>query len=302
MLHLHTLRPLHIGSGSADGTIDLPHSREAGTGYPDAPGSGLKGVIRDEFAETKHLELLFGPRPGDAGNDKAGVGTGKQGALMFSDGLLLCLPVRSWAGGFAWVTSPLSLLRYTRERAALGLPELARPAALAALGGLAIDACACTDSSSLLQADFAYLQDLRLKRDAAHTPAASGLASGLAGIFYPQADPDSAAWRDLFRAQFMVASEAVFGYLCDMAMDVRARVRLREDSKTADGGALWYEESVPAESLLWATVAADPVKEKSADQVMGLFMEDTARLDRTRLGGKATIGRGVARLLLEQAR
>lgn len=302
MIHLHALRPLHIGTGAADGAIDLPHSRETGTGYPNAPGSGLKGVIRDEFAGANHasLEKLFGPKPGDAGDNAAGVANGKQGALMFSDGLLLCLPVRSVAGGFAWVSSPLTLLRYARERAALGLVDNLAAAA-ASMQALAVDGCACATGTTLISCGAAHLQDLTLTKTAALDSTASTVASKLASLYYPDTDSDHKEWRALFVKQFTVTSEPVFGYLCDMAMDVRARVRLKEDSKTAVGGALWYEESLPAESMLWATVAADPLPPQSASQVMKDFVAGTTPLHRTRLGGKVTVGRGLARCLVEVA-
>ena len=302
LLHLHALRPLHIGTGAADGAIDLPHSREAGAGYPNAPGSGLKGVIRDEFmgAESKLIEMLFGPPPEMAGRDESGVTGGQQGALMFSDGLLLCLPVRSLTGGFAWIASPFGLLRYSRERAALGVPAIADSSALSGFMSLATEKCASAADSTLLHQKAVYLQDLMLSQEAVLAQAAGDVADKISKIVFPIADSDHKEWRALFRQQFLVVSEAVFGYLCDMAMDVHARVRLKEESKTTDGRGLWYEESLPAESILWATVAADPVNGMNAQQVMGAFVKDGSKpLARTQLGGKETIGRGIVRCLIE---
>lgn len=83
------------------------------------------GVLRDEIApwdrSNGRRKALFGTGGGD---DDDG---GAQGALTVGDARLLCLPVRSLAGVFAWVTCPLVLSRFLREARWLGIalsPEL----------------------------------------------------------------------------------------------------------------------------------------------------------------------------------
>ena len=43
--------PLHAGSGSELGIIDLPIQRERHTNFPKIEGSSLKGCIREAFEE-----------------------------------------------------------------------------------------------------------------------------------------------------------------------------------------------------------------------------------------------------------
>jgi CRISPR-associated protein Cmr4 len=44
---LHALSPLHAGTGHAADVINLPIARMKATGIPFAPGSSIKGVLRD---------------------------------------------------------------------------------------------------------------------------------------------------------------------------------------------------------------------------------------------------------------
>lgn len=289
IVYLHAQSPLHMGTGRAEGTIDLPHAREAHTGYPVAPGSGVKGVLRSEFEGDQAVQrMLFG-------------GEAFQGALMVADGLLLCLPVRSMFGTFAWVTSPYLLDRYDRARQFAGLGGLfAGPAAWRPTPG--VDDCITTPDSGLVAAGQpVFLHDLDLL-----VRAKSGLAT-LASTVATAVQPDAQWGRD-FRMRLAVVSDAVMGYLAEVAMDVRARVRLADDSKTVVKGQLWYEESLPTESILFSVVAADPSHDETsattASGVMDAFVgahKTKAGYANIQLGGKATVGRGWVRTAVERA-
>ena len=43
---IYSLTPLHFGTGQTTGGVDLPIAREAGTGFPVLPATGLKGGAR----------------------------------------------------------------------------------------------------------------------------------------------------------------------------------------------------------------------------------------------------------------
>src|SRR5436190_24016746 len=107
---IHALSPLHAGTGQGVGVIDLPIAREKATNIPYLPGSSVKGSLRDEFnpvlSDDEALSRqkvtlqnqIFGPEDASYA-----------GAIQFTDQTLLCLPVRSLAGTFAYVTSPYIL-------------------------------------------------------------------------------------------------------------------------------------------------------------------------------------------------
>ena len=101
--------PLHAGSGSDLGIVDLPIQREKHTDYPKIEASGLKGSIREIFdtqAKTKEQTgIVFGPEQGDL----------HAGALGFTDARLLLFPVKSVSGVFAWVTCPAVLERFNHD-------------------------------------------------------------------------------------------------------------------------------------------------------------------------------------------
>ncbi|MGB9873676.1 MAG: RAMP superfamily CRISPR-associated protein, partial [Hydrogenobacter sp.] len=43
---IRTLTPLHVGTGTGLGYVDLPIYREAHTDFPSIPASAIKGVLR----------------------------------------------------------------------------------------------------------------------------------------------------------------------------------------------------------------------------------------------------------------
>ena len=115
LLYLYCETPLHAGSGSELGIVDLPIQRERPTGYPKIEASSLKGALREHFCrlgdgeKDRQVNRFFGPAP-DSEEANMSAGT-----VAFIDARLLCMPVRSAAGVFAWVTCPGVLQRWCRD-------------------------------------------------------------------------------------------------------------------------------------------------------------------------------------------
>ena len=53
ILFIFAETPLHAGTGSGLGAVDLPIQRERSTGYPIVQASGLKGALRSDTGESK---------------------------------------------------------------------------------------------------------------------------------------------------------------------------------------------------------------------------------------------------------
>ena len=109
LYHLHTISALHVGTGQGTGIIDLPIARAKASNLPQVPGSAIKGVLRDVLRAQPNVSVsdllaLFGPEIGQNASEYAG-------ALVVGDAQLLCLPIRSWHGTFAWATCPMILHR-----------------------------------------------------------------------------------------------------------------------------------------------------------------------------------------------
>jgi CRISPR-associated protein Cmr4 len=284
---IHALSPLHPGTGQAQGAIDLPIARLAGTGIPFLPGSSVKGVLRDAFTGNKkdselprELIDVFGP-PVKLDNDQER----RSGAVAFGDARLLALPVKSFYGTFAWVTSPL-LLRLARRD--LGWTELAIPLPRPPQGS---GAAAVGAGAAVAANGHVFLQDIEcpLDDDAGVSEQVGAWGNKLAALAF---DADDQA---LFTERFVVVDDETMTFVWESCTQVDARVRINERGVVQDG-ALWYEESLPAETLLIGVAAVikrhpGGKPEEWLDYCLG------ASRDTLQFGGKATVGRGRARLL-----
>jgi len=288
LLFTHALSPLHPGTGQGTGVIDLPIAREKATGLPYLPGSSLKGALRgacpDKTAEEKQLKTaVFGPETNAAHEHS--------GSVQFADQRLLLLPVRSLAGTFAWVTSPYVLRRFARDVRDAGNADFT----------LAIPdpqhnkeaSAACITANSALAIDRkVYLEDLDLiaQEDAATDSWVNWLALR---IFHNDQD-----WRTMLIERFCVIHDDLLSFLLNTATEITARIRLDEQKKTVDKGGLWYEEALPTETILSGLMLAAPPREAKIEDKEVLAVIRGCAEKPLQLGGKATVGRGLCRLIL----
>lgn len=249
------ITPLHVGTGQdGGGLVDLPVAREAATGFPILPASGIKGGFRDgvydETANARYGTLE------------------KQGEVTFTDARLFALAVPSFKGTFALVTCPVVLYRLRRDRASLlpGQGELP-PITVTEDGVIAPE--------RLVTAEHVQLRDYRL-RQTGSVEQLRRYSDVLLGGF---SDED----RSNIAERLCVVSDQVFSFLCETSLDISPHVRLDPNSKTVQHGALWWEECIPAESLLTSFVICG--RSSDAD----VFRPQQLR----RVGGKGTVGRGL---------
>lgn len=272
ILFLHALSPLHAGTGQGVGSIDLPIARERSTGIPYLPGSSVKGVLRDAAngkLEKDKLLALFGPETSSASEHA--------GAAVFGDAKLLLFPVRSLAGVFAYATSPYLLERFAREAAFAGLDVPALPAAPACEAW-----CRLAPGNSLKMGDKVYLEDLDLSFQES-----AELGAWEAWLAQQSEAP--------VKGRICLVHDNVMGFLLETATEVVARIRLEDETKTVASGALWYEESLPAESLLYGLLSLGSSRKKEVP----VALEDLRPLlGFAQMGGKASVGRGLCRLRL----
>lgn len=212
------------------------------------------------------------------------------GALIVGDARLLALPVRSFRGTFAWVSSPLLLALAKRDLMTAGgglgatLPPMPHKAGRWALKTVTSD---CDYKGTL------YLEDLDLPLSPSSEVAA------WAAFLMPFVYPEEGKIETVFTRRFVVVDDDTMSFFCETALQIDARVRLDHDTRTVAQGALWLEESLPPETLLLGLLAADRSRRKSlplsADQVLDFALAaDGATLQ---FGGHATIGRGRCRVV-----
>jgi CRISPR type III-B/RAMP module RAMP protein Cmr4 len=271
---VHALSPLHAGTGQSSDIIDLPTARMKATGIPFLPGSSVKGVLRDarkgaDPESTEKLLAVFGPEKDEA---KA-----HAGALVVGDARLLALPVRSFRGTFAWVTSPLLLTLAKRDLEG-GSPAIPN---INGRGARVAEGTVCVHNDEL------YLEDLDLAAEVAEE--ATEWAQHLAALAF--------SGDDIFTKRFAIVDDDTMSFLCETALQVDARVRLNE-TRTVAPRALWLEESLPPETLLIGLLAADRSRRRNVhmtpDEVLDFAF---ASEEVHQLGGKATTGRGRCRII-----
>lgn len=282
LLFTHALSPLHAGVGQGSGVIDLPVAREKATGLPYLPGSSLKGALRGLGEENDTTSAVFGP-PTDKAHEHSG-------ALVVGDQRLLLLPIRSLAGIFAYATSPYVLRRFARDAQDAGLNTPLVPT----LTGR--DQCLLGNTSDLRVDERVYLEDLDLHAEAA--PAADEWATWLAAQLFATDDSKH------FTQRFCIVHDDVLTFLLETATEVTARIRVDEQSHTVAKGALWYEEALPAETVLAGPVLAHRSRRKDSplDGAGVLAFVHTLLAKPLQLGGKATVGRGLCRVHLVEKR
>ncbi len=305
---IHALSPTHAGVGQEVDVIDLPIARLKATGIPFLPGSGIKGVLRDarenqEQDERRrltkeHCYAIFGP-PTDKAAEHAG-------ALTVGDARLLALPVRSFRGTFAWVTSPLLLTMAQRDcDTVLPLPtRLPTPTPGArnqrgrevpARWALVETVTGADSNLNVWNAGkdpYILLEDLDLP--VFESPETGGWARALAPYVAPPDRPD------YFTRRWVVVDDETMTFLWETATQVDTRVRLNPETRTVDPGALWTEESLPPETLLLGLLVADRSRRKDMDRPLSPEDVLDMALPRTEIlqfGGKATVGRGRCRLI-----
>ncbi|MBW4082504.1 type III-B CRISPR module RAMP protein Cmr4 [Paenibacillus sp. S150] len=283
------LSPVHIGAGQGTGIVDMPMIREKATQWPLLPGSSMKGVHREYFRlqgrdyNQEWLNAAFGKASGSRGEP------GNAGALVLSDGRILAFPVASRYGTFAYVTCPLVLKRLRRDLSAAGIgsPELD----FAALESrLAEDSQAVAGSSQVIAPGMKLYIDEFTCRVAEDTHFARWADWLAAAMFL-----DGLSRRMLTERMVLVTDEA-FQYFVTACSEIVPRIRITPDSGTVQDGALWYEEYLPAESLLYGVVWCDkihgPVNGLTEQKLLAALSGEAM----LQIGGNATVGKGRIRL------
>lgn len=332
MLYLYVESPLHAGSGGSLGVVDLPIQRERVTGFPVVQASGIKGKLRAEAYESKQfadekkervpqeradlekdkswmdrdkgdrereaerrarkkaaqtlgLEAVFGPESDEADHHA--------GALSPGDAKLLLFPVRSLIGVFAWTTCRTVLARFRRDLEAAG-----QGASIAwRLDDLSDNGAAWTvDDKSVATHGKVVLEEYSFTAES--KVAVKDLAEWLAKNVLPQSE-EYAFFRERLQTSLVILPEDAFRDFTQFATEVVTRIRLDQEKKTVAQGALWTEEHLPTDTVLFAPLHASRSRTKgkpdwTADDILQ-FVRDL-NLDRIQLGGDETVGRGIVKL------
>jgi len=271
VVYLHAITPVHSGTGQTVAVIDLPIAREKATGWPVIPGSSMKGVLRPA------------PPGKDAASDKLYGTQDQAGEIVLTDQRILCLPVRSFFGTFAWATCPLVLDRFAKDMTAIGATP---PFTVSAPSVANQDACMVYPGSKLADGgNKVYLEDLDLN-PTVDPGVTTTIADGIAKAVFSDKPSQTA-----FVERFAIVSNELFSFLSENGTEIAARIALDPDTGTTSGpkGNLWYEEAVPAETIF----AGAALHAKGGDPKTTL-----GGIAHVQIGGNASVGRGLCRVVV----
>jgi CRISPR-associated protein Cmr4 len=277
LLGLWAETSIHAGTGSSVDGVDLPIQREGHNGWPCVFGSAVKGALRakaeDKWDDNDSVRLVFGP-DGDKAADHAG-------ALMVGDARLLLLPVRSLTGHFKWVTCPALLERLLRDATRLGL-------------ALSYVKPVISNTETVLQANKSdidlFLEEYRFK------PQVEELGQLIADLSKVSGIETSA-----LTEQLAIVSNDMFAYLSKYATPVTAHIAIDNEKKTVKRGALWYEETLPPETVLYCALSANRARGKISESedyrqaetiLKSITKEMFENSPYLQLGGNETVGMG----------
>lgn len=250
---------LHPGSGQTAGAIDLPVQREAATDYPVIFGSSFKGALRDwargSSTNKDMIDRLFGKQ------DQAG-------DIGISDARLLLLPVRSLQHAYAWVTCPNILERFQRDMRLIDQSVdfvIPHPEESQAVVGAA-------SSDTMFLEEFSF--------DTVEFPGFSQIVKAISPLIL------HSSVQQRLHAQLVVLHDNDFKHFAQFGLPVAARNQL--DTETKNSKNLWYEETIPANALLYSLIMARPgATERLAD-----FRELFSQSSYAQVGGNSTVGQG----------
>ncbi|MCP5498575.1 MAG: type III-B CRISPR module RAMP protein Cmr4 [Leptospiraceae bacterium] len=301
--------PLHAGSGDSLGIVDLPIQRERHTGFPKIEASSLKGAIRESFEENENvinvfdsqettvnekmnIHLTFGPEEtGDAGH---------AGALGFSDARILLFPMKSMKGVFAYITCPAVLKRFKKELE--DVCKLGSNKDFLKIENFDNYKDTVSNKEHLCLNNHVVLEEYAIKIEKEDNTIAKYLAE--------------VTRKSEINDKLVILPDNVFTDFVQLSTEVITRTKINNETGTVQSGALFTEEFLPAESVLYSLVMASPIfqpenkKDKAIfykrtkaekeipeeESVMEFFQKGLKPI--IQIGGNATLGKGIVKTVV----
>lgn len=336
-LFLITETPLHAGSGSDLGVVDLPIQRERHTNYPKVEASSLKGSLRQHFEAAFNLDVTskdtdyvkihrtFGFDDGSLGTNKQALknlfkdSNGKDlsqysGCLALSDARILLFPVKSLYGVFVWITCPAVLSRFEEDMKISGcenyeisnMPNDNTDAIVFNKAGLA--------PNGKIQLE-EYLFDLYDDKKATQPKVKCGTLEEDLGIYLSRVlfgEGNNNYWANKMKADIIILSNDNFRDFVTLSTEVITRTKIDNNTGTVEAGALFTEEYLPMETIMYSlSMFSDEFTsdtgnkllatntDKDKEGVFEFFRKGlTVNKNRIQLGANATLGKGIIRTCL----
>ena len=321
--------PVHAGSGAETGIVDLPIQRERYTEFPKIESSGIKGCLREAFEAYKTFDkeqakliecekvkqlkekfpqiseqwkekklkfdeaifITFGPEGDEA----------HAGALTVTDARILLFPIKSLKGIFAWITCPLVLERFKKELELVGGKNFDFKN-FRNLKNTIPNKEITVISGKVVLEEFTF--------EVSFNDTTKNLAEWLANNIFPQEDTYT-FWKEKLKKDLIILDDDIFTQFVKTSTEVITRTKINNKTGTVDRGALWTEEYLPQDTILYSLVMFTSPR-IDADFKKGIFKEDSSEKEAKlvydffklglpeviQIGGNQTIGKGFVRLKL----
>ena len=287
LLFLHTLTSTHAGSGTELSYIDLPIQRETHTGFPKIEASTLKGCLRANYPTSADnadaLLQLFGTAEQDA----------HASAVAITDARLLFFPVKSGLGIFAWVSCPYVINRFLNDLALAGILSVsAMTQELPSGQAQVMPASALVNAKNKMMLED-YTFTVSYSQDDSDASSFSAILKIIAEHL-PQT-----LTKDHFISHAALLSDDDFTTLAKYATEINTRIKINPQTGTVDNSALFTEEFLPPESILYSLAFYHapyrPGKLADAGEVKEKFKSafDNKCLQ---IGADATLGKGLVQI------
>ena len=234
------------------------------------------------------------------------------GALGFTDARLLLFPVKSMRGVFAWVTCRQVLTRFLQDiqvcaglQAPVSVDDLPEPQTQQAF----------INSEELVVANNSIILE-----EYAFTAQKNDYLIEISNWLINHLFEEDNWWKEKLGKSLVMLNDDDFRDFVNLSTEVITRTKINNKTGTVQDGALFTEEYLPAESVLYSLVLAAPVfpvnsapdegqddkrhnltgkthEESTAGAVMDFFddlIENKAK-NRLQAGANSTIGKGIIR-------
>ena len=291
ILLLKVETPLHAGSGDSLGIVDMPIQREKHTGFPKIEASSLKGSMREHFErdlgeKNEKILVAFGT-DGEGNSEKS-----QAGALGFTDARLLLFPVKSMKGVFAWITCPAIINKFNEELKLAGIKKLfdISKGNLTASGSNLY-----LNNKNIILEEYTFEVNEKPKEENKVNELGEWLSQNLYN--------DESYIANKLKTDIVVLDDDDFKDFVNLSTEVITRTRIDNETGTVADGALFTEEYLPAESIMYSLVLTAPEFTKENNKIFtkeedlkDFFKDFIFENPVMQIGGNATLGKGISRL------
>ena len=219
--------------------------------------------------------------------------------MGFTDARLLLFPVKSVSNVFGWVTCPAVLERFKHDLS-ICQPSITFDFSLPSEIQVPTGCDLIVNDSKIVLEEYTF--------DVKETDTCKNLADWIAVNCMPSGNVYD-YWREKIKNSLVVLSNDDFRDFVTLSTEVIARIKINQETGTVQKGALWYEEYLPSDSILYSLTLTTPIFQED-DNKKGIFnschqnKEESERVmkfledglpDVIQLGGNATIGKGIVR-------